>query len=317
MSRSVRGFARTFVLALVTLVAVASLAGCRSRFDGLRLAVATGGTDGVYYQFGSHLADAWAGDLGIPRPAVLTTAGSPQNIDLLRTGAADVGFSSADVIQEHAGGRYPLRALARIYDDYIQVVVRTDAPIRDLADLAGRRVSVGPAHSQVQVVADRVLAAAGVHGMTSVDLSINDSIAALRARRIDAFFWSGGLPTQSITALSASVPVRLLDLGTDPSDVLHTMLLRYPVYGTALVPGGTYGLDNPSVTTLTVPNFLLATTKMPNDVAEALVNGLFSARAKLTGVTSAARGIDVHSAIFTQPVPLHAGAEAYYRSAKI
>ncbi|HEX3647537.1 MAG TPA: TAXI family TRAP transporter solute-binding subunit [Pseudonocardiaceae bacterium] len=308
---------RALVLAVVALVAAATLAGCRGPFDGLRLTIATGSSDGVYYQFGSQLADAWAAELGIARPTVLTTAGSPQNIDRLRDGTADVGFSSADVIQGRTSGRYPLRALARIYDDYIQVVVRTDAPIRDLADLAGRRVSVGPANSQVQVVTDRILSAAGVHGMTSVDLSINDSIAALRAGRIDAFFWSGGLPTQSITALSGSVPVRLLDLGTDPSDVLHTMLLRYPVYGTALVPGGTYGLDNPSVTTLTVPNFLLATTKMPNDVAEALVSGLFSAKGKLTGVTSAARGIDVQSAIYTQPVPLHAGAEAYYRSAKI
>lgn len=313
MSRSVRAL----VLAVVAVVAAGTLAGCRSQFAGLRLTVATGSSDGVYYQFGSQLASAWAGQLGMARrPRVLTTAGSPANIDLLRRGIADVGFASADVVQG-AGGRYPLRALARIYDDYIQVVVRADSPIRDLAGLAGRRVSVGPENSQVQVVADRIVAAAGVHGMTRVDLSINDSIAALRANRIDAFFWSGGLPTQSIAALSGSVPLRLLDLGTDPSGVLHTILLRYPVYGTALVPGGTYGLDNPSVTTLTVPNYLLATTKMPDDVAEALVSGLFSATGRLTSVTTAARGIDVHSAIYTQPVPLHAGAEAYYRSAKI
>jgi TRAP transporter TAXI family solute receptor len=155
--------------------------------------------------------------------------------------------------------------------------------VHRLGDLAGKRVSVGPRHSQVQVVAIRVLGAAGVSGVVAVRQSLNDSIDALRTGRIAAFFWSGGLPTQSIARLARTVPVRLLDLGGDDPGVLHRMLDRYPVYGSALVPAGTYGADNRSVTTLTVPNFLLATDRMPNDVAEALVSGLFAATGKLAG----------------------------------
>jgi hypothetical protein len=303
---------------LVTLaLAAAALAGCRSQFDGVRLTMATGSTDGVYYQLGSQLANVWAGQLGIPRPKVLATAGSPANIALLRNGAADVGFGSADAINDPEQGPHRLRALARLYDDYIQVVVRADSPIHDLAGLTGRRVSVGPANSQVKLVADRIMAAGELHGITPVDLSLDSSITALRTGRIDAFFWSGGLPTQSITDLAGVVPIRLLDLGTDPSGALHSMLDRYPVYGSALIPAGTYGITNPSVTTLTVPNFLLVTAQMPDDVAEALVAGLFSATGRLVGVNAAALGIDIQSAIYTQPVPLHPGAQAYYRSAKI
>jgi TRAP transporter TAXI family solute receptor len=309
---------RAGVLALALLAATGTLAGCRGEFAGLRLTVATGSTDGVYYQVGSQLAGIWAGRLGIAAKDVdvLVTAGSPANINRLRAGGADVGFASADAITEPEHGARQLRALARIYDDYIQVVVRAAGPVHRLGDLAGERVSVGPRNSQVQLVANRILATAGVE-VVPVRKSLNDSIDALRAGRIAAFFWSGGLPTQSIARLARTVPVRLLDLGGDDSGVLHRMLDRYPVYGSALVPAGTYGVDNRSVTTLTVPNFLLVTDRMPDDVAEALVSGLFAATGKLAGVNAAALGIDVHSAIYTQPVPLHPGAAAYYRSAKI
>jgi uncharacterized protein len=308
---------RVPALVLALLAAVGLLAGCQNSFAGLRLTVATGSSDGVYYQLGSQLAGIWADQLGIAKPKVVTTAGSPDDIQRLHDGTADVGFGAADAIGNPEQGPRKLRALARIYDDYIQVVVRADQPIRDLADLAGRRVGVGVPNSQVQLVTNRILAAAGVHGITAVHLSLNNSITALRAGTIDAFFWSGGLPTQSITKLAGSVRLRLLDLGTDPSGVLHTMLSKYPVYGTALIPATTYGADNASVTTLTVPNFLLVTDRMPNDVAEALVKALFDATGKLVGVNAAALGIDVHSAIYTQPVPLHPGAELYYKSAKL
>jgi hypothetical protein len=308
---------RPVALVLALLSACGLLAGCRGQFAGLRLRITTGSTDGVYYQVGSQLAGVWAGQLGIPRPTVLDSDGSPANIQRLRDGSADVAFASADAVQDPDQGPRKLRALARIYDDYIQVVVRSNEPIRDLADLAGKRVSIGAARSQVQLVANRVLSAGRVHGISPVEDDLNKSIAALADGRIDAFFWSGGLPTQSITDLAGTVPLRLLDLGSDPSGVLTTMLARYPVYGTALVPAGTYGSRTGSVTTLTVPNFLLVTDRMPDDVAQALVSGLFGATGKLVGVNAAALGIDVHSAIYTQPVPLHPGAQAYYRSTKI
>lgn len=311
-----RRWVRPVAVTLALLAASGAVAGCQSRFAGLRLTVATGSSDGVYYQLGSQLAGIWAGKLGIPRPRVLSTAGSPANIERLRDGTADIGFGSADAVRDPNQGPRKLRALARIYDDYIQIVVPANGPIQSLGDLAGKRVGIGQPNSQVHLVAERILAKAGVPRVRGMDLSLNDSISALKAGRIGAFFWSGGLPTDSITHLAGSTPVRLLDLDNDPSGVLQSMLTAYPVYGTALVPAGTYGLANPSVTTLTVPNFLLVTDRMRDDVAEALVAALFGATHTLVGVNAAALGIDVHSAIYTQPIPLHDGAQAYYRTAK-
>lgn len=318
-SGTVRRPARVIVLAVALAVALGALTGCRSEFAGLRLTIATGSSDGVYYQLGSELADSWATRLDITRPTVLKTPGGPANIDLLHTGGADIGFGSADAIDDVDAGPHRLRALARIYDDYIQVVVRDDlpTPIRHLSDLAGRQVSLGPVQSQVSLVANRILDAAGVHTEVPAALSLNDSITALRAHRIDAFFWSGGMPTKSIQALGRAMPIRVLDLGTDPSGAMRTVLDKYRVYGTAVVPAGTYQPHSDAVTTLVVPNYLLVTDAMPDDEANALVAGLFAATPQLVGVNSAAEAIDIHAAIYTGPVPLHPGAEEYYRSHKI
>jgi TRAP transporter TAXI family solute receptor len=312
-----RPLVRRRVLALVPLAGLAVLAGCRSSFGDLRLTIATGSVDGLYYSLANQLATVWADQLGIQRPRVLMTAGGPENIERLHDGTADIGFGSADAVVDPNRGPRRLRALARIYDDYIQVVVRADEPIHRLADLAGRRVSIGQVNSQVRLVTERILAEVGTHGGTTTGLSLTDAIGALRAGTLDAFFWSGGLPTPSIATLAGQVRLRLLDLGADPSGVLHRMITSYPVYGTALVPAGTYGAGNASMATLTVPNFLLVTDRMPADVANALVTGLFGATGRLAGVNAAARAIDVHSAIYTQPVPLHPGAEQYYRDTKI
>jgi TRAP transporter TAXI family solute receptor len=309
---------RAVALALALFTCAGTLTGCQSQFPGLHLTIATGSSDGVYNALGTQLATSWANQLNIARPKVLETAGSPANIDRLRNGTADIGFADVDAaaVSNPDQGPRKLRALARIYDDYIQVVVRADLPIKQLSQLAGRRVSIGPANSQVQLVANRILAVGGVHGEVLSALSLNDAIAAMEAGTLDAFFWSGGMPTLSIASLNDAVPVRLLDLGADPSGVLQAMVDRFPVYRTAVVPTGTYGPGSAAVTTLVVANCLLVTDQMSNDVAQALVQGLFNATGELILANPAARAIDIHTAIFTDPVALHPGAEAYYRSTK-
>jgi TRAP transporter TAXI family solute receptor len=302
-------------LAAALLASLGSVAACQSEFPGLRLTIATGSSDGVYYELGTQLATAWAGALDIARPTVLETAGSLDNIQRLQAGAADVAFGSTDAITDADAGPRKLRALARIYDDYIQIVVRADLPITTLSDLTGRKVSVGADGSQTQLVANRILRTANVT-VDPIDENLNDSIADLSHGRIDAFVWSGGIPTQSIASLDRAVGVRLLDLNKDP-ELMTAMLRDYPVYTPAYVPAGTYGAGSVAVTTLAVPNLLLVTDRMPDDVAEALVRGLFNATGQLAIVNTAALAIDVHTAIYTEPVPLHPGAEAYYRSAKV
>ncbi|NMH95860.1 TAXI family TRAP transporter solute-binding subunit [Pseudonocardia acidicola] len=296
------------------------LAGCSSPFTDLRLTIATGGTQGVYYALGGALADAWQQHLGLAaRPAVLATAGSVQNLTLLSSGQADVVFSQvdtgADLLEATPQGdpRSP-RALARIYDDVVHVVVRGSSRFQRLADLRGARVSVGAPNSGVTVIAQRLLTVAGLvtgRDLQPAQLGINESVAAMQAGTIDAFFWSGGLPTAGVSELAATMPIRLLDL----SDVLKPMRAEFPVYSSGTVPAASYGIPNP-ISTLLVRNFLLVRAAMSDDLADALVAALFAEQPRLAAASAAALTIDSRAAIGTQPIPLHPGAERFYRSTK-
>ena len=314
-----RALLRAGAAAAVSALVGAGATGCAAPLAGTRLRLGTGGSQGVYYALGRALADGWTTRLELTEaPVVRTTAGSVENLALLAAGDVDVIFSAADVADsaaERAGtlGTAP-RALARVYDDALQVVVPADSGLNQVADLRGRRVSIGATDSGVIVMATRLLSVAGLSAdrdLTASTLGIDESAAALREGRIDAFFWSGGVPTGGVAALAATRRIRLLDL----TALLTALRGGYPVYDVGTVPAGTYGVPDP-VTTMFVRNFLLVRASMPDELAAALVDGLFAERDRLVRASAAGRVIDTRSAIGTQPVPLHPGAERWYRSAK-
>ncbi|MFE0026622.1 TAXI family TRAP transporter solute-binding subunit [Amycolatopsis sp. NPDC059021] len=301
--------------AMVTavLACCALLTGCGPDFDGLpRLRIAAGNTGGVYDQLAQPLATAWARDLGIERPEVQQTGGSPENVDRLLAGKADVAFAAADVAADRAA-KNPDRlcTLARIHDDYLHVVVRADSAIRSVADLRGHRIAVGSPESGVAYIANRLLEVAGLSTDNVRQLGLTASLDALVRGDIDAFFWSGGLPTPAIARRTQTAGLRLLDI----AGLLPPMHERSAVYGTATIPATTYNQQGP-VTTLVVPNFLVVPSSMSGDVAKALVRSLFDARSQLAEANSAALSIDVHPGIETAPLPLHPGALRYYRDLK-
>jgi uncharacterized protein len=301
----------------VLLMLVGLLSGCRERFDRPLLSISAGNQSGVYTQLSMVLSQQWARDLAISPPSVLFSGGSVDNIQRLLNDRADVGLSAADAAATaltQPGGD-SLRALARMHDDYLQIVVPKNSAIEKVSDLRGKRVSVGSRTSGVELIANRLLDTAGLGRETALhrqEMTLDDSAAGLRAGRIDAFFWSGGLPTKAISDLAAQIPLRLIDL----SDVLPAMRAKYQEYGTATVPASTYQLPK-AVTTLVVRNFLLVTNRMPDSLAEALTRGFFAAQPALAAKNAAARSIDFRSGIETMPITLHPGALAYYRSVQI
>jgi uncharacterized protein len=311
---------RAVLRAGASLGLLAGLAGCSSPFAGRRLALATGATEGVYYTLGTALAGVWQDALDLDlRPEVRSTAGSVDNLARLAGRTVDIAFSQIDAAVEWLSTTDPtdpraLRALARIYDDVVHLVVPADSAVVTPADLRGRRVSVGAPDSGVSFVALRLLEVAGLVPGTDLrteQLGITESAAALVDGTVDAFFWVGGLPTQGITALAGMLPIRLVDLET----LIDRVRAVYPVYAAGTVPAGSYGIPEP-VTSLLVRNVLLVTADMPDDLAGALVRSLFEAQETLAETSPAALTIDPRSAIGTQPVALHPGAERFYRAEK-
>ncbi|WP_300013858.1 TAXI family TRAP transporter solute-binding subunit [Pseudonocardia sp.] len=305
---------------LGALAAAALLPSCSSPLADVRLRIATGSASGVYFQLGTALARAWQAELRFTRhPEVLNTAGSVQNVAMLAAGEADVVFSQADAAASGLAGLAAddpaaPRALARIYDDVLHVVVPADSPITTVDDLRGARVSVGATNSGVALVAGRLLDAAGLAtaDLRAVQLGLDGSAAAMAAGQIDAFFWSGGLPTPAVRELAEGLPIRLLDLDAD--GVLTAVRARYPVYAPGTAPAQIYRGVTVPVTTMLVRNYLLVDAALPDDLAAALVRVLFEEQAMLSEAGPSTMTIDPRAAISTQPILLHPGAERYYRS---
>ena len=311
---------RRLLAGLLAVVAAAALSACGPRsgeWPESTSVIAAGSPTGVYHDYGSRLATELSERLGADVVAE-ETAGSVDNLLRVSSGAALLGFAQGDAAADAVAGTgafsapLDIAAVARLYDEYLQVVVREDSALDDIADLAGRRISLGAENSGVNVIAGRVLDAAGVavEAIDDPQLDLGGSIAAMERGEIDGFFWVGGLPTPGIAGLADSVAVRLLPVDQDWVNEVNE---RYShAYRPADVPAGTYGLDA-AVVTMAVPNYLVTAGGTPAGVVHDVVAGLFEARTTIAADVPAAALLDRRSAIFTGPVPLHPGAEDYYR----
>ncbi|WP_404952802.1 TAXI family TRAP transporter solute-binding subunit [Streptomyces sp. 147326] len=298
-----------------------ALAGCSGEAGPVRrLRLATGPEGGPYNAFGKALAQAVAAS-GRPLEIVpVGTAASVDNLSRLDDGSVELALAMADVAEDAVLGRESfsrpaaVTALARVYVNYTHLLVPADGPVRAVQDLAGRAVAAGAEGSGVQVVAERVLRAAGLSEgpapARARRLGLADSVEALREGAVDALFWSGGVPTPALSGLARELPLRFLPL----DGYVGALRERYaPAYSAVTLPAGAYGLAEP-VATIGVGNYLLARADVGEGAARGLLHVVFEQwRDLLREVTAGAR-LEPRFAISTGEVPLHPGAVAYYRS---
>ncbi|MGN8024904.1 TAXI family TRAP transporter solute-binding subunit [Microbacterium sp. 22242] len=316
--------ARRISVALVGLCLAAlclvSLPGCAPADRGWAdrpQTIAGGGTTGVYYAYGAHLAAALSEQLGA-RFSVQSTNGSVDNLQRVASGEAVLGFAQGDAVADAAAGtgafdrRIPVVAVARLYDEYVHIVVRAGSDVQGVHDLAGRAVSLGAKGSGVEVVSHRILTGAGVDAaaIRNPQLGLEASITALQRGDIDGFFWVGGLPTPGIEKLAAGTPIRLLSIPPAVVDAVNAA--HAGAYRQADFPVGVYGVPSATVT-MTVPNYLVSRADAPESLIHDVARVLFDARASIAKDVPAAALLDRRQAIFTDPIALHPGAIRYYR----
>ncbi|MEV6932220.1 TAXI family TRAP transporter solute-binding subunit [Dactylosporangium sp. NPDC051485] len=296
------------------LAAVPVLGACESEGDGASgtLRIATGSPGAVYYRYGSAIADLARKYLPKVHASVLSTAASQINVDYLLQDTADVAFTQADIAAgNEAAHPGQLAALARLYDDYIHVVVAANGPIANFPDLLGRRVSVGAQGSGTAITADRVLGVNDI-AVERAQLGLDDSVRAMHDGKIDAFFFSGGLPVAAIAELAKQVPIRLLDLAAS----VPSLRARYgDYYAERVVPASTYTGIKPTVV-IGIANYLVVRLSMSEPLAYGVTRLIFEGRDELAKAHQAAARLNVRSAISTPPLPLHPGAIRYYRAQK-
>jgi len=275
------------------------------------LVLATGPPGAVYREIGAALAEALAAHLPDTRVLARESSASVDNLRLLTTGQAHLGLTTVDAVTEEDAYADAVAAVGRLYDSFLHLVVLESSPVQSLADLVGRRVSIGASGSGTEFTVRRLLQLTRVR-FQEVLLHQAESAAALAAGELDAFFTLTGIPTPAITALAARHPVRLVPL---PAEA-ELLADHHPgPYIPATIPVTTYQAV-PPCPTVAVPNLLVARDDLAADVVEVVTRTVFTESRRISAGHPEARRINVRTGIATGPVRLHPGAVAWFRSAK-
>ena len=281
--------------------------------------ILTGGTSGVYYPLGVAISKIYSEKMQGVRPSVQATKASVENLNLIQQGKGELAFTLGDSLAdawkgvEEAGFKKPLdqlRGVAGIYANYIQVVASRESGIKTLADLKGKRLSVGAPKSGTELNARAILKAAGIDykDLGKIEyLPFGESVELIKNRQLDATLQSAGLGVASIRDLANSVPITVVEIPTAIVDKVG------PPYVKVTIPKGTYEGQEGDVPTAAVQNYLVTNAKVPDDVVYGMTKAIFDSLPDLQAAHAAAKAIKLEGALVGMPVPLHPGAAKFFK----
>jgi len=282
--------------------------------------ILTGGTSGVYYPLGVAMSQLFGKAIPDAKVSVQSTKASVENLNLLEAGRGELAFTLGDSLSDawkgnaDAGFKSPLkklRTVAGIYNNYIQIVASADSGIKTLADLKGKRISVGAPKSGTELNARAVLKGAGLtyHDFAKVEyLPFGESVELMKNRQLDVTLQSAGLGVSSLRDLATSQKIVVVAI---PADVVKK--IGDPAYQSAVIPAHTYEGQDQDVPAVAIQNFLVTHAGVPDDVVYKMVKAVFENKDALVAAHSAAKGIDRENAAKSPPAPLHPGAAKYFR----
>ena len=303
-------------------VSAAVIAGAALAQQGLNIAIATGGTGGVYYPLGGGMANVLSKHVPGMQASARVTGGSVDNLKLIGSQQSEVALVMVDAAldalkgeDKFKGSPVDVRTLMVLYPNRMHVVSMEGTGVEKMSDLKGKRVSTGSPGSATEVMAFRVIEAAGLDkdkDMRRERLGVAESVNALKDRKIDAFFWVGGLPTAAVTDLGATPNVKIKMI--DHADTVDKMNKKYDnLYTTGVIPAKTYpgqDKDNPIAV---VQNILVANAKMSDKVAYDIVKTFIDKRDELVAVHAEAESIKLENqSPKNSPIPWHPGAVKYF-----
>ncbi len=313
-------FAKKWLVSCLA-VAVTALAGGVAA-QQRTLSIATGGTGGVYYPLGGGLANILTKALPGVQATAEVTGGSVDNLKLIGSGQAELAFTMVDATRDAykgedkvKGNKVDVRALAVLYPNRMHVVSVEGRGVEKMADLKGKRVSTGSPGSATEVMAFRVIEAAGLDkdkDMRRERLGVAESVNAIKDGKIDAFFWVGGLPTAAVTDLGATPGVKIKMI--DHADLFEKMNQKYGnLYAPDVIKAGTYpGQDKDNHIT-TVWNIMITGAKMPEQLAYDIVKTTFDKKADWVAIHREASELKLENqSVGKSGVPFHPGAIKYF-----
>lgn len=284
--------------------------------------VLTGGTSGVYYPIGVALSQLYSNGIDGSKTSVQATKASVENLNLLQTGRGELAFALGDSVADawngvqDAGFKAPLkklRAIAGTYPNYIQIVASKESGITTLEDLKNKRISVGAPKSGTELNARAIFKAAGLsyEDMGKVEfLPYAESVELIKNRQLDATLQSSGLGMAAIRDLAATLPITFVAI---PADI--TAKIDNAAYQGAVIPAGTYDGQDSDVATVAITNILVSHDGVTDEVAYQMTKLMFDNLDRLGNAHSAAKDIKLQGAAKGLPIPLHPGAERFYKEA--
>jgi hypothetical protein len=308
---------RTFVLA-VAAAAFLALAPQMARAAEF-INVLTGGQSGVYYPLGVAVEKLIAANVKDTRPSTQATKASVENLQLLEDGKGEIAFTLGDSLQfawdgnEDAGFKGPLkklRVIGGIYPNYVQIVASKESGIKTLADLKGKRLSVGAPKSGTELNTRAILQAAGMSykDLGKVEyLPFAESVDLMKNRQLDATLQSAGLGVSSLRDLATSIDMVVVEV---PVDVVKKIGAPYL---SAKIPANTYPGQDKDVNTAIIPNYLVTRANLSDDLVYQMTKAIYDNIPALVAAHAAAKDIDVKQAPKDLPIPMHPGAEKYFK----
>jgi TRAP transporter TAXI family solute receptor len=282
--------------------------------------VLTGGTSGVYYPLGVAMATLFNEKIAGVNASAQATKASVENLNLLQSGGGELAFTLADAASqawagvEEAGYKGPLdklRHVAAIYSNYIQIVATAESGIKTLADLKGKRISVGAPKSGTELNARAILKAAGLsyEDFDKVEyLAFAESVDLMKNRQLDVTLQSAGLGVASIKDLATALPIVVVEI---PADVVAAV--GDPAYQAGTIKAGTYQGQDADVATAAIRNLLLTHDGVADDLVYAMADAIFGNLETLVAAHKAASAIKLAAAAMASPIPLHPGAAKFYQ----
>jgi len=286
------------------------------------MSIGTGGTGGVYYPLGGAVANVLSKSLPNVQATAEVTGGSIDNLKLIASGQSEMAFTMADAAldamqgQDKFKSKVPLQALLVVYPNRMHVVTVEGTGIEKMADLKGKRVSTGSPGGATEVMAFRVIEAAGLDkdkDMKRERLGVSESVNAIKDRKIDAFFWVGGVPTAAVTDLAATpgMKMKLVDHG----ETVEKMNAKYgKLYTVSKIKAASYPGYDKDNSIAEVWNLIVTGDKMSNDDAYAIVKTLVEKKADIVAVHKEAESFSLDNQVQDRsPIPFHPGALKYFK----
>jgi hypothetical protein len=282
--------------------------------------VLTGGTSGVYYPLGVALSQIYGKAIPDSKTSVQATKASAENLNLLQAGRGEVAISLGDSLsdawkgKEEAGFKTPLnklRTVAALYPNYIHFVAAADSGIKSLADIKGKRISVGAPKSGTELNVRAIVKAAG---MTYSDfakveyLSYAESVELMKNRQLDVTLLSSGLGVAALRDLATSQKVVFLAI---PADIVAK--IDDPAFQVGTIPAKTYEGQEADVSTISIQNYLVTHSGVSTETVYTMTKSMFENLDQMIAAHAAAKAIKKENAAKSPPAPLHPGAEKYYR----